>query len=1035
MIYDSAQALTQARPTMAGVQARRLQRLREVIHRATESLPAQGPITVFIHHNTLHSLEDLRFEDAVHEASGRFGCQPYLTEDAYRAALNRGRITIDDVMAILADDLGAAAHDLPGGLAPQVEIRLAMLTHPLRDAPAHELRWFVAETDALRRFPSETPTGRRRQMIDSVRRWTMRLDGARDESARGVDERVREALHELLDPFSRSAADVWNESIWEALTLQALWRVCLRGARTAPLPKGAPDQGRRHRDWLWEATGVDSDLPVNELLTRFCAAFLDQGYAAQTLPGRRLGLWSSFLSLYSRGGGPPEAWRRGLAEELQRIDRAELEPLECIEESLRLLNVPEADWDEYLTATLLALRGWAGMIWQMEQRQDRAVVPAPIGSLTEFLAVRLVLDRLSVAAIARQELNYHGPLSDVRRIARLSQRSRPAASRIEPRAFVLFQLAQSLGWSPIDLARLSKLEWTELFSTIEAFPAIERRRVWHLAFERHYRLQALDALAVHRPRRAAAPSVQVMFCIDEREESIRRHLEEAAPEVETFGAAGFFSIPMYFRGAAEAHFVPLCPIVIRPQHWVAEEPADPGDGDARTRVRRALGRLWHGFHLGSRGFTVGALLAAGVGAVTAFPMVARVLFPRLTAALWRHAGGWVRPPNATTLRLERQAPTPGDHGVHLGFTVDEMAAMAERLLRDLGLTRSFAPLVLILGHGSNSVNNPHKSAYDCGACGGSCGGPNARAAAQILNDPRVRRRLAEHGIAIPADTAFVGGAHNTCNDAIEFFDVDRLPLARVGDFERIVETLDEVCDRNAHERCRRFLSAPLDMTPAAARRHVEGRAEDLAQTRPECGHATNALCIVGRRQRTRGLFLDRRAFLVSYDPTQDGEQLPVLTRILQAIVPVCAGINLEYYFSYVDPAGWGCGTKLPHNVTSLLGIMDGAASDLRTGLPWQMVEIHEPVRLLLALEARPHSVMGLLERNPAIANLVANGWVHLALLDPESSRVHYFEQGEFREHDPAISNLPSSSSSIDWYRGWREHLPFADIAPGAEGND
>ncbi len=74
---------------------------------------------------------------------------------------------------------------------------------------------------------------------------------------------------------------------------------------------------------------------------------------------------------------------------------------------------------------------------------------------------------------------------------------------------------------------------------------------------------------------------------------------------------------------------------------------------------------------------------------------------------------------------------------------------------------------------------------------------------------------------------------------------------------------------------------------------------------------------------------------------------------MAAVVPVCAGISLEYYFSFVDNDRYGCGTKLPHNVTSLVGVMDGHASDLRTGLPWQMVEIHEPVRILFVVETTP----------------------------------------------------------------------------------
>src|SRR5262249_42768896 len=162
----------------------------------------------------------------------------------------------------------------------------------------------------------------------------------------------------------------------------------------------------------------------------------------------------------------------------------------------------------------------------------------------------------------------------------------------------------------------------------------------------------------------------------------------------------------------------------------------------------------------------------------------------------------------------------------------------------------------------------------------------------------------------------------------------------------------------------------------------QGRSADLAQPRPECGHATNAFCVIGRRARTRGLFLDRRAFLVSYDPTADHDSA-VLARILMAVVPVVAGINLEYYFSYVDPAGYGAGTKLPHNVVSLVGVMDGAQSDLRTGLPWQMVEIHEPTRLALVIEGTPERVWQVVQANATIRRLVAHRWIWLACLDSD----------------------------------------------------
>jgi uncharacterized protein YbcC (UPF0753/DUF2309 family) len=274
---------------------------------------------------------------------------------------------------------------------------------------------------------------------------------------------------------------------------------------------------------------------------------------------------------------------------------------------------------------------------------------------------------------------------------------------------------------------------------------------------------------------------------------------------------------------------------------------------------------------------------------------------------------------------------------------------------------------------------------------------------------------------------FLGGLHNTAAESVTFYDLELLPKSHFRELDAAREVLEQACQRNAHERCRRFDSAPTDLSFEAAHRHVENRSEDLAQARPEFGNASNAICFVGRRQRVKGLFLDRRCFLNSYDPNLDDSDHAILARILSAVVPVCEGINMQYNLSYIDSSGWGSGTKLPHNVASLLGVMNGAASDLRSGLPWQGVEIHEPVRLLFIIESTPQAMLDIMERNPVIGRILRNGWAQLAVLDPHSAQIQEFRNGAFAPYDVEAEDMPKASSSTSWYHGWRDHLDFAVI--------
>lgn len=1023
------------------------QSLRAAIAHAARLLPAQGPIRLFIHNNTLAALEDLPFERAVLQGGKLLGAEPYWPEERYRQLLRRGRVTADDLSAVLLDDLGDEGDWLVGLFGTRFHLRLAMLGCPLDDANHAELRWFVAESDALQTFRDDAPTAVRRELIDDTRRWVLRdvfrsrrVDGgaaggprrwqaADDEGEAGL---ANVLLAGVIEHFDGAQIESWSPAIWESFCLHALWRVCYHGVRYVWEGGAESTRPLRARDDLLRATGVDIDALVNDVLIQFCATFLDQGQAEWTLPERERGFLASFTALHGAVGGPLPRWMKDLPHELRRLSARSMTALESIDESLDVLGVVGGEREEFLAATLCTLRGWAGMIWQMETRADRVPRPVPAESLEEFLAVRLLLERLALAYVARERLNFTGPLTELHSAVERGRQDDPS-QRIEQRAFAVFQLAQVLGWKPAVLYRMGEAQWIALVTEVEQFSALERRRIFHLALERNYRRQALGALSQRAALPLAAPDrpkLQVICCLDDREESLRRHLEELEPQVETFGSAGFFAVAMYYRGAAEAEFVPLCPVVIRPQHFVEEvvdrdlEAVHRRHGRARKWLAAAADQM----RRGSRSFTLGALLSATLGPLASAPLLARVIAPRLTARIRRRAGRWVQPPRVTQLRLERPAETSLADFDRPGYTVDEMAAVVERLLCDIGLTRRFARLVFVLGHGSSAMNNPHKAAYHCAACGGARGGPNARALAQMANDARVRQRLTERGVQIPAETWFVAGSHNTCDEQLTLFDLERLPTWLRDDLNAALDLFTAARLRNAHERCRKFASAPLEIAPEAALRHVEGRAEDLAQTRAELGHAANALCVVGRRARTRGLFLDRRAFLVSYDPDQDDVQKTILTRILHAVVPVCGGINLDYYFSSADPVGWGSGTKLPHNITSLLGVMDGAASDLRTGLPAQMTELHEPMRLLFVVEALPDDLTRIIESLPIVRRLVHNGWVQLAALDPDSSQLHYFRRGQFSPWQPQPGELPRVQASADWYAQRREPLSCALVA-------
>lgn len=764
------------------------------------------------------------------------------------------------------------------------------------------------------------------------------------------------------------------------------------------------------------------DDVIHPWLIRLCSVFLDQGTAYWPMPNREKGFYESARMLLARRGGILPRHLVGLDEEFQRQERLCFSAADAVLDYLDSHSFQEAEWSEILQAELLALPGWAGLMRRLEE--DPALAPHKIlpCSLMDFLAVRLTMSRVAAPRQAAEPIPEEPPLKTQER-RRLSRAAR------------LYDAARVVRLSAEEIEALSESEWAMFSKEVKTFNGLERRRILHLAYERAHEREILRGLASHRKYRGLfdrkqRPPAQVFFCLDEREESMRRALEEAAPSVETYSAAGYFGVAVDYKGIDDPHAAALCPVVVRPEHAVVERPKleDSSLLESRRWRRRVLGLFMRNSLVSSKTLLRGWLSTSALGLLSAVPLVGNLLAPRRYALLrdWLNEAFLPEPRTELTLMRNTKQSQGAVSGLLLGFTAEEKAERVASVLGPAGLVRGFARLVVILGHGSSSLNNPHESAHDCGACGGRRGGPNARLFAAMANRQEVRERLRDKGIDIPPDTWFIGGYHDTCSDDVEFFDLDAVLSTHQPDLECVRDSLDRARRQNALERARRFESFPADADAEHALRHVEERSEHLGQPRPEYGHCTNSVCIIGRRSLTRGLFLDRRAFLVSYDASIDpGDE--GLSALLAAAIPVCAGISLEYYFSFVDNDRYGCGTKLPHNVTSLMGVMDGHASDLRTGLPWQMVEIHEPVRILFVVETTPERLGKVIDASGALKRLVENRWIRLATINPVSGCVHVARDSSFEEFREPLERLPVALSSHEWYAGKLEHLPMACI--------
>lgn len=997
------------------------------IDHAAHLLPTQAPIETFIHHNTLHAYENwsnalvappstpytmessLPFHEAVAAAHEAYGAIGYLGEAEYRAAYARGRISDRDVRAAVSWRFGNRLRQVgedDDAFSDEVAVLRAAMLHDCDPRPLPNVRWTLHEDN----WPADLAEHELwRACVDAIGR---------------------------CEPRSELAIGTTPESFAASLGV------------------------RSHRDLVRALSGRDLGVDVDPVVIRACAAHLDEGIALDNRPGRGAGLWTA----WRRCQRPGRRALDGLAPDMQLAE----DPTAACCRILTALGVPTDRWNDYVRRVLLHIPGWAGMVRWREMHPEYGEGRTHPTALVDYLAVFLTCELAAVHRACAQELDglepihihdhwrvapdelavrvalFAGELDDALAarahevLAAPGKTKAPGCAAIVlehrntrgdstlVRAWQLMRAAQALGVSAYQLTTAASSRVTKLLTALDAVPPAQRLPIWQEAYEAHYRNDVLEAMADlrrHRPPPHEA-SFQVAFCFDDREEGFRRHLEEAAPACVTFGAPGFFGIPIAFRGRTDESFSPLCPLGVNPAKRVIEV----ASRDSHRRAKRfdamhswidSWRSHWHeSLHHG-----IGGLLATyAAGLVAWLRLIGFVFFPRYSAALRGPVTRMFLPPHATEFVAEL-AEHDGDNDTIAGFTLQEQIDRVTALLQNIGLVNGFARLIALVGHGSSSVNNPHLSAYDCGACRGRHGGPNARLGAAMANSRKVRTALRERGIDIPDDTWFIGGEHNTCNEDVLWSDLDGVPPSHREILATMSAAFDRAREMSAHERCRRLEHAPPGASPRMALRHVQARSVDPSQPRPELGHATNAFAVIGRRNLTRGLFFDRRGFIISYDPTIDATG-SILERIMMAVTPVGAGISLEYYFSRCDLQRYGAGTKLPHNVVGLIGVMDGTCSDLRTGLPRQMVEIHEPMRLLAVIESTPEILGGILARQPMLREIVGNGWVTVVAIDPESGEAALYRPGiGFRPWVSRGVELPVMSSSAAWYAGQTDFLP------------
>ncbi|QCJ42125.1 DUF2309 family protein [Bacillus sp. S3] len=695
---------------------------------------------------------------------------------------------------------------------------------------------------------------------------------------------------------------------------------------------------------------VNAAHDLNSNMIKWCKLFLDESQAVWSMPNREEGFYRAWRKLVQHDPALSRIQRKQLSNLPEEADAA-------LREVLSALEIQFSEIQAYFEAHFLVLPGWSGMmLWRSQQSAEESSL------LLEYLAVRISMEWALVKPFL--------PLPE----------KRNNKVHVEP------LIAAWAKWGNLPINAWSQLSSTEIKACLtlaHRFDKIQRNRLWLEAWEKTYEDQ-LKKMLISQHKAETSENInpalaQFVFCIDVRSEPFRRKLEKRG-EFQTFGTAGFFGLPIATCELGSNHAHNSLPVMFKPQYKIKEFSPESESYQQRHHAVKSIG---YTFAAMKHNLISSMVLPEISGPWLSMQTLARSFVPRIAGQTLRKLHqSWLHKPS-TELSLNHTQIS--ETALPTGFSVKEKVHYVRQALIMMGLTDQFAPLVVICGHGSHSTNNPYSSALDCGACGGASGGFNARVLAELCNLPTVRMSLEKEGIIIPKDTVFAAAEHITTLDELRWLYVPELSDEAKKAFNRVQSELPKVSEEANSERLSQLpnLGTHLKNPKAEAQR----LSEDWSEVRPEWGLARNAAFIIGERQLTIGCNLGGRVFLNNYNWKKD-KNGGILANIISGPATVAQWINLQYYASTVVPHYYGSGNKTTQTVTAGLGVMQGNASDLLSGLPWQSVmksdgeAYHEPLRLLVVIQAPREYVKRMLNHDHAFQQKVKNGWIRLASIDP-----------------------------------------------------